>query len=454
MEKVIVIGAGTVGYLVAETIAEADDVMVIENDRHIAEKLRTDLNVSVLLEDGSNPQVLRDAIRKHSAETVISTLKDDSANILICIMAKRIKPEIKTVASVNNPDFYNEIKSDEYPEIDFVMSPELKVSEKMFRIASLENAIDYELVDEINAGVAIFKVRPEHKIVENTVLNLDLPENCTVFGIYRDNKLHLDTDTMEIREGDEICVFGSEESLEKFNKMMMETEIKTTEVIILGGSIVGTNVLKNFLANKRKPLLSLVEIDYERSIYLSKKFPDVTILNGDFKDPRVQRAENIFKSDCLIITSGSDDTNLLMCMSAKDKGCKVISRYFKPEFKEIFKNTGLDAIIGYHRIITNEIARCILPNEVAFLTLKESKELFFIHNVNKDSVFSGKYLGDVHIPDGIKIVAILRPGETGGIIYPEFDTRMLDGDQLIVFTNLSKESEFRKLFKKDILPEM
>lgn len=449
--RVIIIGAGNVGYVSAETICGVHDVLVIDSDTSMAEKVKSSLNVSVLHENGSNPRVLKEAIEKHKAEAVVSTLKDDAVNLFICMMTKRIDPKIKTIASVNDPDFRIELTDEGFEGVDMIISPEMMTAEKMYRMAIMENVTDYEFVDSVGIGTAVYRVTLDHDIVGTVVLHFKLPAECAVFGIYRDGEMHLDVDTMEIRVGDSICVIGSKKGLAEFNDYM-GVDVKAVEFVILGGSIVGTNVAKMLLKDKTKRFVKIVDSDPDKCRMLSKEIPEALVLNEDFKDPAAQRAEDLFKTDCLLVTSGSDDTNLLMCMSAERRNSKkVVTRYFKPEYKDIFAYTGLDTIVGYYRIISNEITRCLLPDDLALMRMKNYNELFFLHVVDHDSKFCNRYLGDVRIPSGIKVAAISRKGD---IIYPDFDTMILEGDQLIVFTNLTRETEIKKLFGKNGIPEM
>ena len=46
--KAIIVGAGDVGFVAAETISDMNDVLVIEKDEDIADTLKGRLNVSVL----------------------------------------------------------------------------------------------------------------------------------------------------------------------------------------------------------------------------------------------------------------------------------------------------------------------------------------------------------------------------------------------------------------------
>ncbi len=446
--RVIIIGAGNVGYVSAETICEVHDVMVVDDDPS-KEYIKTKLNVSFLSEDGSNPRVIRDAIEKHRAEAVVSTLDDDTTNLFVCMIAKRVDPKILTIASVNDPDFRIELTSEGYEGVDMIISPEMKTAEKMYRMAILENVTDYEFVDSVGIGAAVYRVTP--KIVGKIVLHLDLPEECSIFGIYRNKELILDVDTVEIREKDSICVIGTRKGLEDFNDYI-GVENRAMEFVILSGSIVGANVAKMLLSDKRKKIVKIVDYDPRRCSTLTKIVPEAMTLMEDYKDPAVQASEDLFKADCLLVTSGSDDTNLLMCMSAKTyETVKPITRYSRPEYKSVFAGTGLDTIIGYHNIITNEITRCLLPDEVALMRMKGDNELFFTYEVGSKSAFCDKYLGDMRIPEKIKVVAISREGR---IIYPSLDTKILEKDLLIVFTNTDKKAIVKSVFGKNVVPEL
>ncbi len=453
--RVVIIGAGSVGYVAAETIAGIHDVLVVDNDSQMAEKVKSSLNVSVLHEDGSNPRVLKEAIQKHNAEAVVSTLKDDAVNLFICLMAKRYDEKIFTVASVNHPDFRIEKGPDKRNDVDMIISPEMVTARKIYRMAVMENSTDFEFVESLGVGVAVFQVKSESPVVGQVVLHFRLPDECSVIGIYRDNELKLDVDTMEIRAGDRICVFGSEKGMEDFNEFL-GVEMKAVQFAILGGSIMGANLAKMLLNDKEKRFVTVVELNEDRCRELAKTIPEAMILREDYKDPRVQRSEELFKADCVIVASGSDDTNLLMCMSAERYNSrKVITRYFKPEYEDIFAHTGLDTIVSYHRIVSNEITNCVLPNDVALMRMRNRNELFFMHDVDKGSHFCDKYLGDLDIPDGVRVVAVLRQDAgQGRIIYSDLDTYIKEGDQLIVFTNLTRESDFKKLFGKNAIPEL
>lgn len=445
--NVIIVGAGEIGFVAADTISQFYDVLVIERDSDVAESLKGRLNVSVLHEDGTNPKILAYAIENHRADIIVSTLRRDDSNLFVCLMAKRIKPDIMTVASVTDPDFMIKTSSQGEPGVDVIISPEIITARKMFKLCTLENAVSYEFIDKLGVCVAIYDILPMHQIIGKVVMNLDMPEGCTVFAIYRDDELFVTVDSMEIHVGDKVCVFGSESGVDMFNSVVGITD-PAREFMILGGSIVGMNLARMLKESLRNSTVHIIEKNPEVCMNLNKVMSGVDVVNSDFTDPDVQMSENVFRCDCTVSTSHQDDTNLLMCMTAqKYNARKIITRYFKKEYEDIFRYTGLETIIGYYKIVSNEITKFTISDEAALLRLKRDSEFFFTQTVKEGSKIDGKYLGDLSIPDGIRIVAIRR-GEQ--ILYPTIDTRFQIGDVVIVFTNLTDESDLARVFGKRV----
>lgn len=449
--KVIIVGAGVVGFVSAETISDIHDVLIIEQDEDVADTLKGRLNVSVLREDGTNPRVLKYAIENHGADVIVSTLGSDSENLFVCIMAKRIKPTIRTIATVDNPDFIIDTGDSAHSGVDYIISPELVTAEKMYKLCILKNTIEYEAVKSLKVAIAVFRVESYHPIVGKIVLHLPMPKDCTIFALYRDGVTYTTPETMEIHAGDRLCVFGSEQSIVEFNEIVGVDEV-SREFCILGGSIVGMNLAKILSEDQKKRYVKIIEKDPERCRWLSRFLTGVVVINADYTDPGVQNDENVFKTDACVSTSSKDDTNLLICMSARrHSAAKVVSRFFKREYEDIFKYTGLDTIIGYDRIISNEIIKCMVSDELAITRMQSSDGMFFTHVVDSDSKLTGRYVGDLNLPDGLRVVAIERGGS---ITYPLLDTRIGSDDSLILFSCGAREPEVVKALGKGVPPEM
>ena len=448
--KVIIIGAGAVGYVAAETISNMHDVLVIENDSDIADMVKNRLNVSVLHEDGTNPKTINYAVETHGADVLISTLKRDDSNLFICMMAKRIRPEIVTVASITNPDFMIATTKDGVTGVDVIISPELITADKMYRICTLENAVDFEVMPIFNSSMAVFEVSQDSNMVGKIVQDTFSLNDATVFAIYRGDDLFFQVDTMEIHAGDRICVMGTYEAISGYNASL-GVEISAKDIVILGGTIVGQHLASLLAADDKQRYVRIIDKDNERCKDLSRSLSGVLVINGDFTDPEIQSSENLFRSDCLVSVTNQDDTNLLMCMSAQKYNTnKIVSRYLKKEYQDIFTFTGLATIVGFDKIVSNEIAKCVISGDKVVMRMRNSDEQFFIHDVDSHSKLIDRYYGDLILPNGVRVVAIKRNED---VLYPAMDTEFMEGDRLLVFTNFTKEKDLAKVFGRNIVSE-
>ncbi|HVC34443.1 MAG TPA: NAD-binding protein [Chloroflexota bacterium] len=101
--KVLIVGAGQVGFNLAEVLKnEGQTVVVVERDADRARYLRDTLNVAVFVGDGDDPTVLDDAgIR--GADAVCATTGEDEDNLVVGTLARFEFDVPHTLARVNDP---------------------------------------------------------------------------------------------------------------------------------------------------------------------------------------------------------------------------------------------------------------------------------------------------------------------------------------------------------------
>ncbi|MEN8136593.1 MAG: Trk system potassium transporter TrkA, partial [Thermodesulfobacteriota bacterium] len=113
--RVMILGGGMVGSLVAELLGKTMRVKLIERDEERAEKLSNELpDTEVLLGDGSDKEMLL-AAGLLDMDTFIASTGENETNIMSCLMAKHLmseqeekkqfKTDRKTISLVNKEDY-------------------------------------------------------------------------------------------------------------------------------------------------------------------------------------------------------------------------------------------------------------------------------------------------------------------------------------------------------------
>lgn len=430
--KIIIVGAGSVGLAVAEEASHTNDVLVIERDAEIAETAKGLLPVSILVMDGSNPVVLKRAIEDFDADILFSTVPEDGINLFICNIAKSIRPEIKTVASLRSED-YKIIKTE---DVDRIISAHSISTDRITRCAVIENVISFLPIKVKKLCIATFRINADSDIVGKTVMSLPIPDDCVVINIIRTDETILETSTAEIRAGDRVGVLGTLKSVEAFNRLV-GTRKEFREFAVLGAKPLARNVAKAIYDQPGNQIIRIVGVEREDCELAARQIKGAIVVNGSIIDPVFLKSEGVDRSDVVICLSDSDERNLLASMTSMRFGTrKIITRYSTDEYEPIFKYAGIEGIIGYHRLIINEVSSILADfrgqSGEGVITLDDPRDHFFGLRVDADSPLCGKYLGDVVLPAGMSIPALIRRGE---IVFTRLSTRFEMNDLMLVCTH-------------------
>ena len=102
--RIIVIGAGKVGYTLAEhLIAEEHDVIIIDKDDEVIQRCSSSLDALCIKGNGANAKVLLEA-GVDKSNIVIASTESDETNMLACLISKRLGTGY-TIARIRDPEF-------------------------------------------------------------------------------------------------------------------------------------------------------------------------------------------------------------------------------------------------------------------------------------------------------------------------------------------------------------
>lgn len=441
--NIIIVGAGKVGSTVTEILCNKNDVMVIEEDMETAEKIKGHYNVAIFNEDGTNPKVLEEAINRHKAEVIISTVSKDADNLFICMMSKHIRPEIKTISRIRDPNY---MVNESYGIVDQIFSPELLLANTLSSLALLENGVDYESFENIGMGLATFLVSKENvNIIGKVPIGLECPDWTFVVAIKRGDSLILDCETVEIRIGDCLCVLGTPPGIGAFNQMMGITR-PASDFVILGATVIGIQTAR--LLESRKRYVKLIDADHVLCRRLARQFSTVKIINGNIVDPHLLKMENVSRTDVLMTLDGNDETNLLASLMCKKLGAsKIIAEYSVLDYESIFDFAEIPSKIGYYNIVTNEIAKILRTESNTSLMMRHHGRMFFSMTVPEKSNVTNRFVGDIILPEGCRLTGIIRDGKT---MIPRMDVKYLPGDQVLMFTDMAKLKKLENMFNVEL----
>jgi trk system potassium uptake protein TrkA len=133
--KIVIAGGGMLGIQIAhQLIDEKHDVVIIEKDAEAARVASNELDCMVINNDGSRPEVLREA-GVAGAAWYLALTGSDEVNIVSCGLVALESPKIRTVARVENP-FYSELSLVQRRAfgLDVLINPALAAADTVARI--------------------------------------------------------------------------------------------------------------------------------------------------------------------------------------------------------------------------------------------------------------------------------------------------------------------------------
>jgi len=136
---------------------------------------------------------------------------------------------------------------------------------------------------------------------------------------------------------------------------------------------------------------------------------------------------------------------LLLALHAKRKGIEdVIAKVSREGFGKLIEDMGVDMALNPIDIEASHIARYIKGEETLLSqTIQGQAEVLYMEAV-RGMFIVGKSLEALKLPDGITIAAIQRGSQ---LFYPDAETKVEDGDRLLVIGLLSESAEVERLFK-------
>lgn len=454
--KVMIIGAGKLGYKLAESMVLEDiDVTVIDNNPKVLELVNEHIDVLTVLANGIDINILKE-LNINQYNLLVAATDSDETNTLICSLAKKLGCE-KTIARIRNPEYMQQldfIKAE--MGIDHIVNPDLATAQVMEKY--LLKSYSFYSGDFASGKVQMIDFNIEHMegFVGKRLMELEDFEGLLVTTISRNGDIIIPDGSTELMAKDTIHVIGKTDKIQSLNNKFTQdiTKKGIERVMILGGSNIGF-----YLAQKLSRLnisVTLIEKDKERCKELTEVLGDVLIIHGDGTDIHLLEEERISSMDAFVGVTGYDEGNILMALMAKQSGVpKTISKISRSNYTKIIDRIGIDAAFNPIFITASNILKYIRGGKIVSVSLLiggdgEVTEII----VGKDLPIVGKTLEELKLPRGIIIGAIVHNGK---VIIPNGKSVINAHDRIVVFClteDLPTLQMFFKPHKGGIISEL
>ena len=434
--KVIIVGAGEVGFHIAQRLSEEhQDVVLIDRNPEQIKRVADNLDVQALLGSGTSPKILKDTDIKN-ADMLVAATNSDEVNLISCLIAKNLNPYLIKVARLRNEEYVRELPllDKDHLGIDHVINPQIEMVHSIQRLMEIPGAS--EVIDFVGGRVKLIGVTVEKDSPFSGRKLLSFTEGEILVGaIVRTrpgfpDQVIIPHGNDSILAGDLVYLVVRNTGLEQTLGLFGIKGKSLRRVIIIGAGQTGKALAGEM--DRANISTKIIERDKTVCAELSADLAHVTVINGDGTDKDLLEEENIGTADFVVALTGDEASNILISLLAKGLGTrKTVTRVSKLSYLPLMSAIGIDTVVNPRLAAVRAILQYIRPGKILSVSPLKGEHAEAIEaEALETSDIVNKPLHKVKMPKGAIVGAIFRENE---IIIPRGDSVIKPGDRLIIF---------------------
>lgn len=445
--KVIVIGAGVVGYNTALMVSdEGHDVVIIDQSQEKIDRIQRKLDVMTVSGSGADRKVLVEAGAKQ-ADLVVAATDMDEVNMIACFTAKQLGAK-RTVARLRREEYLAAGNGDvafSALGIDHVVTPEVVTADEIIDVLVSGSAIAAE---DFGAG----KIRmQEYHITQTPIAGIPLsmvkfPKPCKIVAIVRPEGAVIPHGDDSIRPGDHIYVVMNRLDIRDLEPLfgVQKGAGVPRNITLFGCGRIGYRLAKTL--ERHNIGVKVIEQKMERCELLAAELKYAKVICSDEHELDVFKEEGVAGADAFVAVTARGELNILMAALAKQMGVgRTIAVFNEPEYIPLAEKFGIDAAISPLLLSAGAILKFLRRGQVLSVALLENQQAEAIELlVAQGSPVIGRPLKELKFPKNAIVGAILR---TGKAQIPDGDTLLEAGDRVVVVALPSAVAAVERLFE-------
>ncbi len=434
--KIVIVGAGEVGYHIASRLAlEKKDVVVVDKDMKALHRVFDNLDVQSVQGCGSSPVVLEEA-GISEADILLAVTDSDETNLVAAFFANILSPATTKLARIRSEEYllYQDVLKQDPYRIDVIINPEAEAVKTLERLLRVPGAVD---VGEFAGGrVKVIGVRLDSNCPVTGTKLVDFrkktgKKKILVVAIIRNESFIIPSGEDQLQEGDTIYFVSEEKELKTALEIFGKRSEPFNRVLLVGGGNLGLKLAKTL--ERHSIHTKLIEKDSDRCRELAEHLDKVVVLHGDGSDQALLQAENVQDMDVVATLTGDDETNVLTSLLVKRMGAhKTVTRISRFSYFPLVSAIGLDHIVSSRLAAINTILQHVRRGKVLSAMALKWEEAELLEAVAMETAdIVGKPLRQISFPKGALVVAIMRKDE---VIIPTGDSVILPEDRIIILS--------------------
>lgn len=462
--KIIILGAGRVGYSVADSlVSENNDITVIDLDAQRLRDLEARFDLRGVVGNATDPRVLAEA-GAIDTDLLIACAQQDETNLVCCKIAQLMFNIPTRIARLHTTNFSGDQKDSllgrEGFAVDRIICPEDSLTRYIIKLVQYPEAMQVREFADGRACLVSCRARRGAQAVGMRIRELrqEFPDVAMrMVAIYRrfadepDRFVACDGDT-RIEPGDEIFALAGRERIPQVLAALHHVNGRPTHtvqrILIAGGNSVALRLVHQ-LRREGSFHIKIIEQDPQRCLELAAQLPaDVLVLQGCFTDEDVLGDEGIEEVDLFLALTKDDEENIMASLLAKRMGARrVLALIHRHSYADLMHGTQIDIALSPAQAMLGELLVYVRRGDVqAVHSLRrgvaEALEIV-ARGDRKSSRVVGRRVNELSFPTDVHMGLIIRGlpcDDNAGqalaepaVIIPRSHTVIESGDHVVFF---------------------
>jgi len=450
--KVIVCGAGQVGYNIARYLAAAgNDVTAIDQRPELTQKIGESLDIQAITGFASHPEVLEQA-GAEDAEMLIAVTNADEVNMVTCQVAHSLFNVPTKIARVRHQSYlqsrWRDLFRREHMPIDVIISPELEVARAIARRLEVPGATEVTPFADDRVRLIAARCGPDCPILDTPLRQLTFlfPDlHLTCVGITRGDRFFVPTGDDHLIAGDEVYSVVETGHLPRAMRAFGHEETMAERIVISGGGNIGLFLAHEIESSRPHTTLTLIESGAERARFIADKLTRSVVLHGDTRDREIHEEANLKTAQAIVTVTNNDEVNIMAALLAKRYGCQqALTLVNNNVYGGLLGSLGIDVVVNPRETTVSSVLQHVRRGRIkSVYSLRDGEAEVFEAEALETSPLVGQPLRDARLPSGVIVGAIVRGNE---VIVPRGDSVIRARDRVVVVARAAVVKKVEKLF--------
>jgi len=370
-------------------------------------------------------------------DMLIAVTPSDETNVITCLIVGAQAPQGVKAIQLRTWEYrkWEQILRDKNVHIDLVIHPETVVVARILRVLMVPGVSDIR--DFASGQIKAFGMNVDRgSWIENRSIaqlaQAGPPPNSMVAMILRASEVRIPRAKDVLRAGDHLYVVTTDANLYDTMRFMgIEKRDAVNQVFIVGGGDLGAALARNL--EERHIAVKIFERDPHRAEYLAGLLEKSVVIHADGTDQETLEQENVHGIDAFLALTKDDHANLISSLLARRLGArKLVPLVNRIHNLSLAQRLGINTTVSTRMKTVDHILRFVRQGGIESVRTFGGIEAEAMELVAPEK---GRYIGlplrKVHLPHGVVVAAIVKPG--GEAIVPRGDAVIEAGDRVVFF---------------------